>query len=93
MGFDTQFDADVDARYEHHGVAVVTRKKMALHLDGTTIDFLDGPMGRASPSTIPASRAGAAARAAATIERSRRNRRVVECKRLPPPSAVKLGRL
>ena len=46
LAFDTKFDAEVDARYEHHGVAVVTRKKMALHLDGTTIDFLDGPMGR-----------------------------------------------
>ena len=29
-----------------NGVAVVTKKKMALHLDGTTIDFLDGPGGR-----------------------------------------------
>ena len=46
LGFDTQFDPNVDARYEHHGVAVVTRKKFALHLDGTTIDFQDGPMGR-----------------------------------------------
>ena len=46
LAFDTKFDAEVDARYEHHGVAVVARKKVALHLDGTTIDFLDGPMGR-----------------------------------------------
>ena len=36
----------IDANYEQHGVAIVTTKKMALHLDGTTIDFLDGPMGR-----------------------------------------------
>ncbi len=46
LGFETDFDPAVDARYEHHGVAVVTTKKMALHLDGTTVDFLDGPMGR-----------------------------------------------
>jgi iron-sulfur cluster assembly protein len=46
LGFDKDYDSTVDARYEQHGVAVVTSKKMALHLDGTTIDFLDGPMGR-----------------------------------------------
>ena len=45
LGFDTAFDPEIDARYEQHGVAVVARKKIALHLDGTTIDFLDGPMG------------------------------------------------
>mgnify|MGYP000987965615 CR=1 FL=1 len=46
LGFDTDFDSQLDARYEHSGVSVVTRKKMALHLDGTTIDFQDSPMGR-----------------------------------------------
>jgi iron-sulfur cluster assembly protein len=46
LGFDTHYDAMVDARYDQHGVAVVTSKKMALHLDGTTVDFIDGPMGR-----------------------------------------------
>ena len=46
LGFETDFNPLVDARYEQHGVAVVTTKKMALHLDGTTVDFLDGPMGR-----------------------------------------------
>jgi iron-sulfur cluster assembly protein len=46
LGFDEQFDPTIDAKYEHHGVSLVTKKKMALHLDGTTIDFLDGPMGR-----------------------------------------------
>jgi iron-sulfur cluster assembly protein len=46
LGFDNQFDAATDARYEQHGVSLVTRKKFALHLDGTTIDFQDGPMGR-----------------------------------------------
>lgn len=46
LGFDTQYDPELDARYENHGVALVTRKKYALHLDGTSIDFQDGPMGR-----------------------------------------------
>ena len=46
LGFDNDFDADVDAQYEQHGVSVITRKKFALHLDGTTIDFQDGPMGK-----------------------------------------------
>ncbi len=46
LGFETDYDPKVDACYEQHGVSVVTRKKMALHLDGTTIDFQDGPMGR-----------------------------------------------
>lgn len=46
LGFETDFNPAVDARYEQHGVALVTAKKMALHLDGTTIDFQDGPMGR-----------------------------------------------
>jgi len=46
LGFQNDYDENEDARYEHHGVTVVTRKKMALHLDGTTIDFHDGPAGR-----------------------------------------------
>jgi iron-sulfur cluster assembly protein len=46
LGFDDHFDAAVDARYEQHGVALVTAKKMSLHLDGTMIDFQEGPMGR-----------------------------------------------
>ncbi|MCE5301495.1 MAG: iron-sulfur cluster assembly accessory protein [Planctomycetaceae bacterium] len=46
LGFETDFDPAIDARYEQHGVAIVARKKMALFLDGTQIDFLDGPMGR-----------------------------------------------
>ena len=44
--FDNTFDEDVDASYEQHGVRLVTQKKFALHLDGTTVDFADGPMGR-----------------------------------------------
>lgn len=46
LGFDSEFRPDVDARYDHFGVSLVARKKVALHLDGTKIDFLDGPMGR-----------------------------------------------
>jgi iron-sulfur cluster assembly protein len=46
LGFDNQFDPAVDARFDQHGVPLVTSKKFALHLDGTTIDFQDGPMGR-----------------------------------------------
>ena len=46
LGFANDYQPAVDARYEYSGVAVVTSKKMALHLDGTKIDFQDGPMGR-----------------------------------------------
>ena len=46
LGFQHDYDPETDARYDQHGVSLVTRKKMALHLDGTTIDFQDGPMGR-----------------------------------------------
>jgi iron-sulfur cluster assembly protein len=46
LGFDSAYDPKVDARFEWFGVPVVTRKKYALYLDGTTIDFKDGPMGR-----------------------------------------------
>ena len=46
LGFETGFDPKVDAQYQQHGVALVTTKKMALHLDGTVVDFREGPMGR-----------------------------------------------
>jgi iron-sulfur cluster assembly protein len=46
LGFETNFDPAADARYEQHDVTIVTGKKMALHLDGTTIDFRESPMGR-----------------------------------------------
>jgi iron-sulfur cluster assembly protein len=46
LGFENEFNPSVDAKYAQHGVALVTTKKMALHLDGTVIDFQDGPMGR-----------------------------------------------
>ncbi len=46
LAFEKEYDPAVDARYEQDGVSLVTRKTFALHLDGTTIDFQDGPMGR-----------------------------------------------
>jgi len=46
LGFHTAHDPETDAKYDCCGVPLVTRRKMALHLDGTTIDFQDGPMGR-----------------------------------------------
>jgi iron-sulfur cluster assembly protein len=46
LGFENAADAVADTRYEQHGVTIVTSKKMALHLDDTTVDFHDGPMGR-----------------------------------------------
>ena len=41
-----EFDPAVDTYFDQYGVKLVTKKKFALHLDGTTIDFKDGPMGR-----------------------------------------------
>ena len=46
LGFDTEVNPAVDTRSQQHGVTLVTKKIMALHLDGTTVDFQDGPMGR-----------------------------------------------
>ncbi|MGB9687942.1 iron-sulfur cluster assembly accessory protein [Thermogutta sp.] len=46
LGFDTEYDPKLDFRYECNGISLVTRKKYALHLDGTIIDFVDSPMGR-----------------------------------------------
>ena len=45
LAWDDEFDPKVDARYEHDGVSLVTRKKLALHLDGTKVDYQEGPMG------------------------------------------------
>lgn len=46
LGFDVEYNATSDSRYEQHGVAIVARKKVAPHLDGTMIDFQDNPYGR-----------------------------------------------
>ena len=47
LGFDKEsgVDPDVDACFDQHGVKLVTSKKHDLHLDGTTIDYRDGPSG------------------------------------------------
>ncbi len=42
LGFSKDFDENVDAKYEYHGVPVVVDKKSALYLDGTTVDFYEG---------------------------------------------------
>jgi iron-sulfur cluster assembly protein len=46
LGFANDYDPEVDARYDQRGITLVSRKKMALHLEGTTIDYKEGPMGR-----------------------------------------------
>jgi iron-sulfur cluster assembly protein len=46
LGFENDFNPAVDASNTQFGVTLVASKKMALHLDGTTIDFQEGPMGR-----------------------------------------------
>ncbi|MBN1910406.1 MAG: iron-sulfur cluster assembly accessory protein [Pirellulales bacterium] len=53
LGFDNAFDQEEDTASDHHGVRLVTRKKFALHLDGTTVDFIDGPMGKGFSITNP----------------------------------------
>jgi len=42
LGFDKNYDAQQDSKYDCHGIAVVVDKKSALYLDGTTVDFYDG---------------------------------------------------
>ena len=42
LGFDKNFDQEVDSRYDHHGVTLIVDKKSALLLDGTTVDFYEG---------------------------------------------------
>ena len=46
LAFDQKFDRTIDAMYPQNGVNVVTMKKFAPFLDGTQVDFIDGPMGR-----------------------------------------------
>lgn len=47
LSFDnlSAFNPDVDSCFEHHGVKLVAAKKHCLHLDGTVVDYRDGPMG------------------------------------------------
>lgn len=46
LGFQSDYDPAVDVRYEQHGIPIVAKKKVALFLEGTKIEFQDGPMGR-----------------------------------------------
>jgi len=41
LGFDSNYDAKADAKYECHGVDVVIDKKSSLYLDGTTVDWYE----------------------------------------------------
>lgn len=45
LGLDEASDPETDAEYDNGGVKVVTNKKFALYLEGTTIDFVTGPHG------------------------------------------------
>jgi iron-sulfur cluster assembly protein len=53
LGFDTDYDPAKDAKYDQEGFALVTDKKFDLHLEGTTIDFIDGPTGQGFSITNP----------------------------------------
>ena len=46
LGFETDFDPTSTPSTSNMALRSLPRKKWRLHLDGTTIDFLDGPMGR-----------------------------------------------
>ena len=59
LGFDTEFDPLVDARYRSDGIDVVVEKKFALFLDGAKIDFLDTPTAKGFSIDNPKFPAGA----------------------------------
>ena len=42
LGFDTDTNEAEDFISDQHGIKVAVKKKFALHLDGTTVDFYDG---------------------------------------------------
>jgi iron-sulfur cluster assembly accessory protein len=41
LGFDSNYDAKLDSKYNFHGVDVVVDKKSSLYLDGTTVDWFE----------------------------------------------------
>jgi iron-sulfur cluster assembly protein len=41
LGFDSNFDAKLDSKYNFHGIDVVVDKKSSLYLDGTTVDWFE----------------------------------------------------
>lgn len=59
LGFDTEFNPAIDVKYEKDGCAIVSEKKFALFLDGTTIDFLDTPTAKGFSIDNPKFPAGA----------------------------------
>ncbi|MBQ9875017.1 MAG: iron-sulfur cluster assembly accessory protein [Thermoguttaceae bacterium] len=59
LGFDTEFDPLVDAKYDNDGVIVATEKKFALFLDGAKIDFVDTPTAKGFSIENPKFPAGA----------------------------------
>ncbi len=59
LGFDTEFNPLVDARYDNDGVYIVAEKKYALFLDGTKIDFVDTPSAKGFSVENPKFPAGA----------------------------------
>lgn len=42
LGFDTNYDAEKDAKTSQHGIDVVVDQKSDLYLDGTKLDFYEG---------------------------------------------------
>lgn len=41
LGFDNNYDAKKDSKYNCHGVDVVVDKKSSLYLDGATVDWFE----------------------------------------------------
>lgn len=41
LGFDNNYDAKKDSKYNFHGVDVVVDKKSALYLDGAEVDWFE----------------------------------------------------
>lgn len=41
LGFDDNYDATKDSKYNFHGVDVVVDKKSSLYLDGTKVDWFE----------------------------------------------------
>ncbi len=42
LKFENSFNEETDHKEVQHGVTIITDKKSALYLDGTTLDFYDG---------------------------------------------------
>ncbi len=42
LGFDNNYDAKKDSKYNFHGVDVVVDKRSSLYLDGTKVDWFEG---------------------------------------------------